>query len=337
MKIKFFALLAVAAMLQACSGSGGSNNSVSEPKEVHGIQPDKVAEYVERFKTLNAQIKLTLDGKESAVEFLDMDDEDKQVYVKFNQGVLIFGFDMDKEQPIASDFTIFKGDTSDIEALLKKPSQVLLHKEMTLTRSGDNFEFDGMLEDKDTTGLFPVKFVLNESLFGAGNASFELSKNKDSVLVSGALGTSSYVKLKQLLDNNPSLKTLVLVNVEGSVNDDINMHTGRLVRNAQMTTEIRDGGEAYSGGVDLFAAGYRRVYHDGAKLGVHSWCCKDGKDAGQLSKNDPAHGAQLTFFREMLGKTLGPDFYFYTIQAAPAAGIHVMTKSEVDKYLLVGQ
>ena len=96
-------------------------------------------------------------------------------------------------------------------------------------------------------------------------------------------------------------------------------------------------GEAYSGGVDLYAAGYKRVYQPGGKLGVHSWCCVDGKDAGQLGRDHSAHGSQLTFVREMLGETLGPEFYFFTIEAAPIDGIHLMTQDEINKYFLANQ
>ena len=123
-------------------------------------------------------------------------------------------------------------------------------------------------------------------------------------------------------------------NISGSVNDAINLHTGRLVRNAEMTTIVPFDGDINSGGVDLFAAGFKRIYTTGGKVGVHSWCCVKGKSADKLSKDNSAHGAQLTFVREMLGEELGPDFYFFTLSAASFDSIHVMTKAELDKYLI---
>jgi len=112
------------------------------------------------------------------------------------------------------------------------------------------------------------------------------------------------------------------------------MHTGRLIRKAQLTTLIPASGDVNSGGVDLFASGFKREYGTGGKVGVHSWCCEAGKSAHLLSKDDPAHGAQLTCFREMLGNELGPEFYFFTIDAAPAESVHVMTQSELTQYLI---
>jgi len=35
---------------------------------------------------------------------------------------------------------------------------------------------------------------------------------------------------------------------------------------------------------------------------------------------------------EMLGPDIGPDFYFYTLAAAPASSIHRMTPEEVETY-----
>ena len=86
--------------------------------------------------------------------------------------------------------------------------------------------------------------------------------------------------------------------------------------------------------MDLFAAGFKRKYVVGGKVGVHAWCCEKGKSAHLLSKTDPAHGAQLTFVREMLGKELGPEFYFFTLNAAPASDIYIMTNDELKKYLI---
>lgn len=329
MTLRVFSILLLTLVLQACGGGGGNSNSGGDKagsKEAHFIQPDRVADYVESFQTQYDQIKLTLDGREYPVEFYDMSREEKIIVVKFEEGLLTFGFDFDNETPIATSFRIDRADDQ------------LDHKALTLTSEGDNFRLEGTLEEPVTQGLYNVEFVFNEALLSAGNASFRLDEARTTAYVNGALGTSSYIKLKALLESAPGLKTLVLENVEGSVNDAINLHTSRLVRTAQLTTEVRDGGEAHSGGIDLFSAGYRRVYQDGATLGVHSWCCTDqGQDAGKLSKSDARHAPYLTFSREMLGDTLGPDFYFFTLEAAPASGIHKMTRAEVETYLLADQ
>jgi hypothetical protein len=176
--------------------------------------------------------------------------------------------------------------------------------------------------------------VFNESLITAGNSSLKV--NGTEAMLSGTLGTSTYLQLQNMI-NTTNVNTLILSDVDGSVNDGINMHTGRLIRAAKLATLMPANGEAYSGGVDLFAAGSTRTFTDGGVLGVHSWCCEKGKDASELDKNDPAHGAQITYFREMLGVEKGPEFYFFTINAAPADGIHKMTRAEMAEYNLITQ
>jgi len=40
----------------------------------------------------------------------------------------------------------------------------------------------------------------------------------------------------------------------------------------------------------------------------------------------------LAYFSEMLGNKLGPDFYFYTLEAAQFDSIHYMTDEEIKKW-----
>ena len=119
----------------------------------------------------------------------------------------------------------------------------------------------------------------------------------------------------------------------GSVNDEINVHTARLIREAGLTTWLPANGDISSGGVDMFAAGAERVFESGGYVGVHSWGAP-GTDvvAAELPRDDPAHRSQLEYFSEMLGDTDGPEFYFYTLNAAPFEAIHRMTPEEIDAF-----
>ena len=112
------------------------------------------------------------------------------------------------------------------------------------------------------------------------------------------------------------------------------MHTGRLVRAANLATHVPADGDINSGAVDLFTAGAARTAEPGAILGVHAWCCEGELSAGELPRGSRAHGAQLTYFREMLGP-IGEDFYFFTLDAAPFDDIHPMTPDEMDRFGLL--
>jgi hypothetical protein len=169
--------------------------------------------------------------------------------------------------------------------------------------------------------------------FGAGNTTFDLDSNR--AIVRGVLGSHTFDQVTYLIGAHPEIDTLVLQDVPGSVNDEVNMETGRLVREAGYTTIVPSDGEAASGGVDLFTAGVVRIVEPGGRLGIHSWCCgPNGETAAELDRDDPAHDAQLAYFTEMLGPDTGPEFYFATLQAAPFDDVHYMTAAEIARYQL---
>lgn len=330
MKLALVSLLATLVVLQAC-GSSDNKKVAVQPKvnEVHMLQPDKIPSYIENFKLQNEQLDLQIDGVKHTLSFVDRDEAEKVIIAKYDKGLIYFGFDFEKEQPINS-IMLLEGDTSDLENF--KATAILKGSNIELSEQEDNMVFQGSIEDANTKNLYSIRAVINESLLEAGDSTLTL-EGKVATL-NGTLGTSTYIQMDELIKTK-SFDTLKFGSVRGSINDAINMHTGRLIRAAKLTTLMPKGGLAHSGGVDLFAAGSQRIFQDGGELGVHSWCCLAGKDAGQLSKTDPAHGAQLTYFREMLGLDKGPEFYFFTINAAPAASVHKMKRAEMVKYSLV--
>lgn len=172
---------------------------------------------------------------------------------------------------------------------------------------------------------------LDTDLIGGGDSTIEVVDGY--ATITGVLGTETYVQLQEVIEANPEIDTLVMLSVEGSENDAINLHTSRLLRQAGWTTWVPASGDISSGGVDMFLAGQKRVIEPGGFLGVHSWGSSDSDVvAAELPDDHPAHRAQLDYVTEMLGPDIGPDFYFYTLEAAPAASIHRMTDQEIDTY-----
>ncbi|MGI2000304.1 hypothetical protein [Shewanella frigidimarina] len=323
-------LLTTLLVLQACGSSDNKKVVVNQKvNDVHIIQPDNVAEYIETFKLQYEQLDLQIDGVKYKILFVDRDETDKVIIAKYDKGLIYLGFDFEKEQPINS-ITLLEGDTSNLEHF--SPTAIFKGINIELSEQEDNMVYQGSIEAVNTKHLHSISVVINESLLGAGDSTLTLNGNV--ATLNGTLGTSTYIQMDELIKTK-SFDTLKFGNVSGSINDEINMHTGRLIRAANLTTLMPQGSFAYSGGVDLFAAGSQRIYQDGGELGVHSWCCIAGKDAGQLSTTDPAHGAQLTYFREMLGTEKGPEFYFFTINAAPASSVYKMQKADMIKYNLV--
>ncbi len=307
-------------------GCGGSDKNTTDT-----LQPKDIPAYIANFKKQFNELKLTLDNKDSKLSLIEELKEEERLLLRIDSGIAVVGFDYKKNAPTKF-LEIYEGNSDDIDNLLDNPDRVLIGESIEITETDSNFILTGSVIDPSTDGAFDFNLVLNESIFKSGSSQFKV--DGDSAIVSGDLGTQSYIQVQNLINDYPNVNTLVLQDISGSVNDDINLYTGRLIRNAEMTTLVPADGAIYSGGVDLFVAGYKRIYTKGGKVGVHSWCCVNGKAADELSKDDPAHGAQLAFVSEMLGKELGPDFYFFTLKAAPQDSFHVMTQAELDKYLI---
>ena len=152
-----------------------------------------------------------------------------------------------------------------------------------------------------------------------------------SLYVSGVLTTNTHEKFKEVMADNPGITRLVLDYIEGSSDDDANFPLYADVRARGLETYLKANSEVYSGGVDLFVAGKTRLMEQGAKIGVHSW--SDGtKDAAEYPRTSPEHTKYRSYVQAMLGTD---DWYWFTIYAAPAEGMHVMTDAEIEQYGLL--
>ncbi len=197
---------------------------------------------------------------------------------------------------------------------------------LTENSSGD-IVVEGTILDNNGKPTTRFAFTGSPNLLGMGSTQIKVVG--DEAYLSGILGTHTYHQITKLIEEQPKVKTIVLTEVPGSINDAVNMHTGRLLRQNGFATKLLSNSDVSSGGVDLFTSGVERIFTRGGKLGVHSWCCVGEAPAGEVDKDHPAHKNQLEYFAMMLGEQQGRDFYFYTLKAAPFDGIHYMAESEI--------
>lgn len=196
------------------------------------------------------------------------------------------------------------------------------------------FNIEGTLltEIDGKESAFSMK--VGEVLASIGNTTLEVRGTQ--AFLNGTLGTKGYSQFKDLIKNNPEVDTIVLQNVPGSINDAVNMHTGRIIREAGLNTKVLANSEISSGGVDLFCAGKERIVNKGARLGIHAWA-GGGISADNLAKDHPAHQYQIAYFTMCLGKEKGPAFYFRTLEASSAQGMHWMSDKEIEQWNLSTQ
>lgn len=195
--------------------------------------------------------------------------------------------------------------------------------------------FEGQLGNSNGTNTYKIEMQTNEALGGAGNSTMVVKGTE--VHINGDLGTKSYHQLRTILKEHPEVKTAVLGQISGSVNDAVNMHTGRILHEAGLNTKVLADSEIASGGVDLFCAGVERIVEKGAKIGIHSWCCLDDLTAIEIPQDHPAHRYQIDYFTMCMGKENGPAFYFHTLRAAPFDDIHWMSTAEIENWKVATQ
>ena len=151
----------------------------------------------------------------------------------------------------------------------------------------------------------------------------------DKAFVKGVLGKTFYYLFVETLKKHPEIKTIVLLNVPGSINDEWNLKSCLLLNEKALNTELLGNSIVESGGTDLFVSGKKLIIADGAKIGVHSWA-GGKKSATEYPKDHKEHKMFLDFYKKV---NVDASFYWYTLQAAPADGMHFMTNAEIEKYL----
>lgn len=96
-----------------------------------------------------------------------------------------------------------------------------------------------------------------------------------------------------------------------------------------------DNGDIASGGVDFFLAGIQRIKGANSRIGVHSWT-GDGEKATDFPEGHEYHLPYIDYYVSVgFTQQQAKDFYYSTINAAPASDIHWMTDEEIKRYKIL--
>lgn len=335
---------------QACDEKNGywyKGKCWSNFKEYdHGIAITEIDSVVQETLEKASEYRIHLGDDAYQVGFFIPEEAKGVTYFigKFNNGdelnsfLIQFKGKIEELSEFYATATIMEGD------IFSEESSSLSEEEMKsrITASGEvkgekikvkerEFKFSGNLKNIQTNQPISFKIKLGEGIFGIGDTTLEVKGDK--AFLNGTLGARTYQQVSTLIKNHPEVKTIVLEKVPGSINDAVNMHTGRIIRAAGLTTEVTSKSIIASGGVDIFCAGKQRIIAKGAQLGIHSWG-GEGISADDLSKDHPAHQYQLEYFTMCLGPKIGPAFYFKTLSSATADDIYWMTQEDLEYWNL---
>jgi hypothetical protein len=170
-------------------------------------------------------------------------------------------------------------------------------------------------------------------VFGEGGGETSFVVQGDTLIMNGEIYSSTLDDFEDVIADNPQITVLREGVVPGSNDDETMIALSYRVRELGLNTELLSDSEVYSGGSDLFLAGVERRMEEGAIIGVHSW--SDGtNDASDFPRSSSEHDMNRTYIEDMLGDDA---FYWFTIEAAPAAGMHNMTQNEIATFGLLTQ
>ena len=175
-------------------------------------------------------------------------------------------------------------------------------------------------------GLAPLAVVAAQ-----GDFALQLETSGDRFIATGVLFPQSGSHVDAARRARPDISTLVLQYVPGSDDENDYMDAALKLRQAGFTTIVPADGLVASGGTDFFFAGIHRVIEPGACIGVHSWA-DDGPPAYQASDLPRDHQDHEDFLRYFAAIGAPAEFYWFTITAAPADGMHWMSPEEINRF-----
>lgn len=151
----------------------------------------------------------------------------------------------------------------------------------------------------------------------------------------GAVDASTPRQFRDMMGAHPGIRTLDLLDVPGTVDDDANLALARMVRERGIGTYVPANGSVRSGGVELFAAGKTRIAAPGAEFVVHSWRDARGYEANHYPMSDPVHQGYIRYYKDMgLSADNARAFYALTNSVSNARQ-RVVTLAELKKYKLI--
>lgn len=163
----------------------------------------------------------------------------------------------------------------------------------------------------------------------------DLSVKGKTLYMDGLINSKTPDQFKEIFAQHPAIDTLVMLTVEGSVDDEANLEAAQWVSEKKLVFVLESQSLIASGGTDFFLAGATRIIRKGAKVGVHSWAGAE-KTATDFPRGHENHQAYIEYYMAVGWSRIAAEkFYYFTIEAAPADDIYWMTEAELKEYNII--
>ncbi len=166
---------------------------------------------------------------------------------------------------------------------------------------------------------------------------FKVLDDDVTIEMNGVISNSIISDFNKMNAAFPKAKKIIMGDCPGSDDDESNLVVSKRMHDLGFEFHLKSTSKIASGAVDMYVGGVKRTREAGSKIGVHSW----GADPGEpIATSYPVgHAVHLPYINYYVSvgftQQQAEDFYYFTINAAPAESIHWMTDAEITKYNLI--
>lgn len=166
---------------------------------------------------------------------------------------------------------------------------------------------------------------------------FTVLEDDTTIEMNGVINSNTYTNFDNLEGLFPNVNKINIINCDGSSDDEVNLLVSQKVHEMGISIHLLDNAEIASGGVDFFIAGVQRTRGTNTRIGVHSWA-GENETATDFPVGHENHLPYINYYVSVgFTQQQAEDFYYFTINAAPADSIHWMTDAEIEQYGLLTQ
>lgn len=160
------------------------------------------------------------------------------------------------------------------------------------------------------------------------------SVNETTAKMNGVISTNTPTHFDNLIVRFPGLKTIQMIDCPGSEDDEANLKVSKKMHDKGIEFHLPSNASIASGAVDMYVGGIKRTREPGSKIGVHSWGAGPGEPiATSYPVGHAVHLPYINYYKSVgFTQKEAEDFYYFTINAAPAESIHWMTEEEITQY-----
>lgn len=166
---------------------------------------------------------------------------------------------------------------------------------------------------------------------------FTVQDDNATVHMNGEIDSNIGNWFNQLRVAFPEAKRIVMLDCPGSSDDEANLQVSKQMHDLGYQFHLTATSEIASGAVDMYMGGVQRTREAGSRIGVHSWGSGPGEPiATAYPVGHQVHLEYINYYVSVgIAQQQAEAFYYYTINAAPAEGIHWMTDAEITQYGVV--